>query len=98
MLFCRLDFRRTHVKIIIKCYLVMKKIKVNKENLKYLIRYHWLLIVIELLFAIISGVQCAISSFMPKTFVNNIVNVKSLKVAMNVVAVSIFVLFKNICI
>lgn len=76
----------------------MKKIKANKENLKYLIRYHWLLIVIELLFAIISGVQCAISSCMSKTFVNNIVNVKSLKVAMNVVAVSIFVLFKNICI
>lgn len=72
-------------------------IKANKENLIYLIRHFWPLIIVELLFAITSGVSGAISSYMSKTFVNSIINDKNLKVAMNVVvAVAIFVLFKNI--
>ena len=72
-------------------------LKANKENLTYLIRHFWPLIIVELLFAITSGVSGAISSYMSKTFVNSIINDKSLKVAMKVVvAVAIFVLFKNI--
>ena len=72
-------------------------LKANKENLNYLIRHFWPLIIVELLFAITSGVSGAISSYMSKTFVNSIINDKSLKLAMScVAAVSIFVLFKNI--
>ncbi len=72
-------------------------IKANKENLTYLVRHFWPLIIVELLFAITSGVSGAVSSYMSKTFVNSIINDKSLKLAMTVVvAVAIFVLLKNI--
>ena len=71
-------------------------LKANKENLNYLIRHFWPLIIVELLFAITSGVSGAISSYMSKTFVNSIINDNNLKYAMCVVvAVAIFVLFKN---
>lgn len=72
-------------------------LKANKENLAYLIGHFWPLILVELLFAISSGISGAISSYMSKSFVNSIINDKNLKVAMKVVlAVAIFVLFKNI--
>lgn len=72
-------------------------IKANKENLTYLIRHFWPFIIVELLFAITSGGSGAISSYMSKTFVNSIISYQSLKGAINVViAVAIFVLFKNI--
>ena len=72
-------------------------LKANKENLVYLVQHFWPLIVIELLFAVTNGISGAVSSYMSKAFVNNIVSNKNLSSAMIVVAaVAIFILFKNL--
>ena len=72
-------------------------LKANKENLVYLVQHFWPFIIIELLFAVTNGVSGAVSSYMSKTFVNNIISDKNLSSAMIVVAaVAIFILFKNL--
>lgn len=69
----------------------------NKVGLKYISQRHWLLFVLEILFAFISGFSAYMTSWMTKSFTNTIISSGSLVDAMIIVVfVTVYIFVRNV--